>query len=378
MSVVALRNRLTDEDVRRLVRGDDDDDRALAARKICRRIDSANLTQAERDAAQAILSLISRDATELVRRALAVTLKNSPNLPHDVAMRLAQDIDAVATPILVSSPVLTDEDLLTVLETTTSTKRCAIASREKVSAIVVHEILDSGDDKAVRIGAANDGADFDAAAYHRTMAEFGEKSEVMDAFVARSHLPLDVTEKLIAHISDVALDRLVKRHALPPQLAVEIAEGARERATVDLVDQAGLAHNPKHFVQQLRMNGRLTPSLILRATLRGHMVFLEHALAELAGVSHGKAWLLIHDAGPLGLRAIYDRTGMPSRVYPAIRAALEIYQSLEMPHDDAGRAQFQRVLAERALTRFQGIPDDDLDYILSRFEGDVPRVELAC
>jgi uncharacterized protein (DUF2336 family) len=378
MSVVALRNQLTDEDVRRLVRGDNEDERAIAAQKICRRIDSAKLTTAERDAAQAILNLIARDAAEMVRRAMAVTLKSSPNLPHEIAVQLAQDIDAVATPILVSSPVLTDEDLLTVLETTTTTKRCAIASRENVSAIIVHEILDSGDEKAVRISAANDGADYDAAAFQRTMTTFGDSPDVMDAFVARSHLPLDVTEKLISHISDVALDRMMKRHALPPQLAVEISEGARERATVDLVDQAGLAHNPKHFVQQLRMNGRLTPSLVLRATLRGHMVFLEHALAELAGVSHGKAWLLIHDAGPLGLRAIYDRTGMPPRIFPAIRAALEIFQNVEMPHDAAGRARFQRVLAERALTRFQGIPEDDLDYILSRFEDESATIELAC
>lgn len=105
----------------------------------------------------------------------------------------------------------------------------------------------------------------------------------MDAFVARSCLPLDITERLIAHVSDKALQRLVRRHALPPQVAVEIAEGARERATLDLVDQAGLAHDPKHFVQQLRLNARLTPSLILRALLRGHVTFVEHAFAELAG-----------------------------------------------------------------------------------------------
>ncbi|WP_300542274.1 DUF2336 domain-containing protein [Maricaulis sp.] len=377
MSVVALRNRLTQEDIRRLVKGGSDEDRALAARKICRRMDAANLTDAERMAAHDILELIARDAAELVRRALSVTLQNSPNLPRDVALRLAMDGDAVATPVLESSPVLQDEDLIAVLTQADTAKRCAIAGRKQVSPVVVHEILSSGDGEAVSVAAANDGAEFDGAAYQRAFAEFCENGMVMDAFVARSHLPLDVTERLISHISDTALQRLVKRHALPPQLAVEIAEGMRERATLDLVDQAGLAHDPKHFVQQLRMNARLTPSLVLRALLRGHVAFVEHAFAELAGISHGKAWLLVHDAGPLGLRAVYDRTGMPPRLYPAIRAAFDVIHSMEMPHDEAGRARFRRALAERAITRFQGIPEADIDYVMSRFDEDVEPLARA-
>lgn len=370
MSVVALRNRLTQEDIRRLVKGDDVEDRALAARKICHRMDTANLTDIERQAAHAILELIARDAAELVRRALSVTLRNSPNLPRDIALRLAMDGDAVAAPVLEHSPVLTDEDLLKVLESSSTAKRCAIAGRARVSPIVVHELIDSGDEAAMGVAAANDGAEFDPAAYQRAFAAFCENPKVMDAFVARSHLPLDVTEKLISHISDTALQRLVKRHALPPQLAVELAEGMRERATLDLVDQAGLAHNPQHFVQQLRLNARLTPSLVLRALLRGHVTFVEHAFAELAGISHAKAWLLVHDAGPLGLRAVYDRTGMPPRLYPAVRAAFDVIHAMEVPYDEAGRAHFRRALAERAITRFQGIPDADIEYVMSRFDED--------
>lgn len=283
MSVVALRNRLTQDDIRRLVKGETDEVRAMAARKICRRMDSANLTEMERDAARGILELIARDAAELVRRALAVTLRQSPNLPREIALKLALDVDAVALPVLENSPVLQDEDLLRVLEHAGTEKRCAVAGRERVAPIIVHELLDSRDERAIGLAAANDGARFDDAAYQRAFADFCESAEVMDAFVARSCLPLDITERLIAHVSDKALQRLVRRHALPPQVAVEIAEGARERATLDLVDQAGLAHDPKHFVQQLRLNARLTPSLILRALLRGHVTFVEHAFAELAG-----------------------------------------------------------------------------------------------
>ena len=65
MSVVALRNRLTQDDIRRLVKGENEEVRASAAQKICRRMDAANLTDAERGAARDILDLIARDAAKL-------------------------------------------------------------------------------------------------------------------------------------------------------------------------------------------------------------------------------------------------------------------------------------------------------------------------
>lgn len=368
MSVVTLRNRLTDEDIRRLVRGTDPEERALTVRKICRRIDEVDLPEGERAAAERILGLIVDDSAELVRRALAVTLRQSKHLPHDVAMKLAADVEAVATPVLLSSPVLDADDLVSIVKASGTEKLCAIAARKDVPSPVVNELIETGDTKAVGIAASNDGAEFDQKAYEGAFASFCENPAVMDAFVARSHLPLDITEKLIAHISGEAMQRLVTQHALPPQLAVELSEATRERATIDLVEQAGLAHDPTHFVQQLRMNSRLTPSLILRAMLRGHVEFVEHAFAELAGVSHSRSWLLVHDAGPLGLRAIYDRTGMPPRLYPAIRAAIDVYHSMEVPADREGRERFRRALAERAITRFQGIPDEDLNYILDRMD----------
>jgi len=368
MSVVTLRNRLTQDDIQRLVRGTDPEERALTVRKICRRIDEVDLPETERAAAERILGMIAEDSAELVRRALAVTLRQSSHLPHDVAMKLAADVDAVATPVLLSSPVLDADDLVAIVKASSTTKRCAIAARKEVPTAVVHTLIETQDDKAVGIAASNDGADFDQDAYEKAFTSFCENRGVMDAFVARSHLPLDITEKLIARISDEAMQRLVSHHALPPQLAVELSEETRERASIDLVEQAGLAQDVKHFVQQMRMNGRLTPSLILRALLRGHIGFVEHAFAELAGVSHNRSWLLVHDAGPLGLRAIYDRTGMPQRLYPAVRAAIDIFHTMEVPADEEGRAHFRRVLAERAITRFQGIPEEDLDYILDRMD----------
>jgi uncharacterized protein (DUF2336 family) len=285
-------------------------------------------------------------------------------------MKLAMDIESIAVPVIAGSPVFSDEELIEIVRTQPAAKQAAVAARETVTKPVVISLIDHADESAMGIAAANDGAEFDEETFERTINRFAHSQTVMDSFVSRTALPIDVTEKIIARVSDDALQRLVRRHALPPQIAVDMAEEARERATVDLVDQAGVAPDMPKFIEQLQASGRLTPSLILRGLMRGHISFFEHAVAQLAGVAHSKAWLLIHDAGPLGLKAIFERTGLPPRILPAIRTAIETYHSIEMGSGEEGRIAFRRRLVERSLTQFQGVPEEDLEYILARLDQD--------
>ena len=163
-------------------------------------------------------------------------------------------------------------------------------------------------------------------------------------------------------------DVLVNKHELPAQLAIDLAAGARERATVDLVEQAGRSHDMPRFVNQLNLNGRLTHSLIMRALCVGHMAFVEHALAELSGVPHSRVWLMIHDAGPLGLQAVFDRAGFPRKMLPAFRAGVAVYHETQLDGGPNDRARFRARMIERVLTQFQAIPKNDLDYLLEKLD----------
>ncbi len=129
MTIATMRSSLTQDDIRRLVRGDSPEARANAAHKICRRLDSIELTDAETESARQVLDLMCNDAAVLVRRALAVTLRNSPKLPRDIAIRLAKDVDAIAIPVLKNSPVITDEDLVEIVLSGSPEKQTAIAQR---------------------------------------------------------------------------------------------------------------------------------------------------------------------------------------------------------------------------------------------------------
>ena len=99
--MATTRAALTDSDIRMLVKGATPDERALAAHKLCRTIDRAALSDEERQIAHDILRVMAADAAELVRRALAVTLKNSAALPPDGKGR---DPTASRTPHSVGLP----------------------------------------------------------------------------------------------------------------------------------------------------------------------------------------------------------------------------------------------------------------------------------
>jgi len=357
------RTTLSEMDIQRLVRSENADDRAVATHKICRVMERGELTSGDRVAAQEIIRMLAQDAAELVRRALAVTLRTSDLLPHDVAMRLAQDVTTVAVPVLAHSPLFTDEDLADIIRSGGPVRQVAIARRETLSEIVTTSLADNGVEEAVVIACANDNARFSDDGMNRVMDRFGTSEVVHSVLVNRKSLPVSVSERLINVVSATLREQLISQHAISPEMAVGIATATQERATVDMADQAGASFDPQGLARHLMASGRLTPSLILRALARGHIAFFEHALAELSGVPHERTWLMVHDAGSLGLRAIYDRAGLPARMFQTFRIAVETYHILQAEAGHLDHVQMQERLIERFLTQVPFAPREDLIYL---------------
>lgn len=366
MSVKTMRPRLSQEDIIRLIKGDSVEDRAHAAHKLCRRISSDSLNGEEKVFAEQIMALLAKDAEVLVRRAMAVTLKNSPNLPRSVALKLAQDVESVALPVLQSSPVFTNSDLVELVLNANDAKQVAIAGREGLSADVTSAIAEHGCRNAVVTLSGNDSAEITEFGYTKTIERFKTDAGVHEALISRNWIPPQIAEKLVSLVSGELFDHLVNQHELPPQLAIELAAGARERATLDLVEQAGRSTNVQRFVEQLNLNGRLTPSMVMRALCLGHMTFVEWAIAELAGVPHSKAWLMLHDAGALGLRTIFERAGLPNGMFMPFKTAISVFHELEYDGLEGDRERFRSRMIARVLTQFQAIPANDLNYLLEK------------
>ncbi len=366
--MTAYRARLTESDIRRLIKSDAEDDRAAAAHKLCRSIDRMQMDDADRAAAQKILTVMANDTAELVRRALAVTLKASDLMPREVARRLVADTDSVALPIIACSPAFTDDDLIEIVRAGSAVRQNAVASRDRVPRDVATVLAAEGCRAAVRALAANDNADLSEGALGVVIDRFGQAPEIVSAIAYRQVLPLSVTERLVALASDAVREHLVTRHAVAPETAIQFARFTRERATIDLVDQARVSRDLPAFVAGLNARKVLNASLLLRALARGQMALFEHALAELAGTPHHRAWLMVHDAGPLGLKSIYDRAGLPPRLFQAFRAGVDTWRALQAEGGDTASDTFRQRMLERFLSQRPNTSRDDLAYLMERLD----------
>lgn len=360
---------IDEDDIRTLVRHPDPSRRAIAAQRICREVKAHKLTDADRRRAHKILEYICQDVAAMVRRALAITLRNSPELPHDLAVKLIRDIDNIAVPLLEHSPVLTDEDLLGVLKSRAGAKIVAIARRPSVSGSIARAIIRFGDSAAVAGLAANDRAQLSDAAFSDMLTLAISDDLIQESLIKRRDLPPKIIEKLLAFSSESVAKTLIDRHGLQPKLAVNTASHMRERAVVDFSQQDWSDDTLEDYVQGLHDKARLTPSLIIRAAGCGQIRFVEYALAARAGISRAKASLMIHESGHFGLKVLTDRARIGRLDMHILRGALAIYRDLESARLDYDRSYFQRLMIERVLSLPIEFNEDDGDYLLEKLDG---------
>ena len=232
-------------------------------------------------------------------------------------------------------------------------------------------LVSSGNEAAVTRLVANEGAAISERTFQKVVDDFGDRAGVQSAMVNRASLPVTVAERLVTLVSENMRDELVKRHELPGSMTTDLILQSRERATISLSSDSGV-DDVMILVRQLHDNGRLTPSIMLRALCMGDIVFFECAMAVQAGVTLENARRLIHDRGPLGLRAVFDKAGLPPAQFMAVRAALDVSRETQMDGGENDRERYARRMIERIMTQYDDLgvefESSDLEYLLTKMD----------
>jgi len=367
---------LTQEDVVRLLADPSPNSRTDLAAKLAQQFDSPELSQAEHKLAEDIIRLMVNDTVLRVRQTLAENLKSSPSLPRDVALNLARDVEAVAIPLLSVSTVLTPADLVEIVRSGAEAKSTAIAQRPTVPAVVADALIESGSERAVAALVANEGAELGEQSLGRVIDRFGASEAVQDPLVHRSRLPITIAERLVAVVSERLRQHLVAHHELPAKVASELILQSRERATVALFTGESDEGALDRLVGQLARTGRLTPSLLLRSLCTGDIAFFEMAMSRMANVPLTNARLLIHDAGRLGLKSLYDKAKLPPALLPACRIAIDVLKETPYDGEPGDRERHRRRVIERILTQYEDLAPEDLEFLLAKL-GDIMQPENA-
>ncbi len=334
--------------------------------------------QQRQEAEQALTSLLD-DSSPLVRRALAESFASAAEAPHHIVLALADDQSDISTIVLQRSPLLTDSELIDCAAIGDAFAQSAIALRPKLSPSVAAALAEVGSCEALISLAINPGADLLEFSMHRMVERFGDDGELREALLSRPYLPPSLRSDLVEATSKALFAFVTNCNWIQAERAERAAREMREKANVIIAVASEAEENgPQQLVAHLRMSGQLTAGLVLRALLSGNMSLFEAALHELSGLSIARVRGLANDWTSAGFAALYRKAGLPEKLLPAFRAALDAMHVCG--HDFPGSARLSRQMIERVLTSCehaqQGGFEDKLFVVLRRFEAEAAREEV--
>ena len=342
---------LSADDVSRLLIEETPDIRVDVLRKVAQTHSEQHYSLHELAIAEQILRVLMRDTEVIVREALAIALKDNPNIPRDIILALSRDIDSVALPVLESTMVLTDADLIAIVQSATHIVRpSAIAKRKILSKEVSMALVATHNPIVVTQLMKNPQAQIGEDALQAILREHGKNQEITQTMAQRPNLPATIVEKIITMVSDSLAESLRVQYNISSSTIAAETEKTREIATLKLVDGQINQHDIEKLVDQLQVFGRLTPSIILTSLCRGNLHFFETSLARLSHVPVRNAQLLIHDKGGLGFKALYAKAGFPDKYFNACKLLLEVVADLHRAGNHASGGAYCQHACDRSFS----------------------------
>jgi uncharacterized protein (DUF2336 family) len=356
--------------------------RAEATVALARAYLYSDLTPADRIAFEGAMIVLLDDPSPMVRRALAETLAASDKAPPSLMLALASDQPKIANVVLEQSPLLLDSDLIDLLGKGPSSVADAIARRAPLQRSVAAALAETASAETCLVLLQNEGADLAPMSIDRIAARHSHLPAVRCALLARKDLPAPTRQAFVVQVSQKLSGFVAACDWLAPERAERVAKEACEKATIALAAEAQKPEM-RSLIRHLRETGQLTAGLLLRALLSGNVALFEEALADLSGLPLARVAALVHDKRHSGLRAIYEKAGLPLSVYPAFREAVATMHEDGFIGDPAEATRLRRRMVERVLTGCENAPLEEIEPLLTllrRFATESAREEarLLC
>ncbi len=206
---------LSQEDVDLLITEGSADARVNVLEKISSHYTNKTFHEREFMFAEQIFRLLMKDTEIKVRQALAQRVKNNPDIPRDIVLHLAKDVEQVAMPVLEMSQVLSDADLIQIIDNSRGIgKLIAIAKRDRVSDRVSHALVETHYPQVVKSLLDNSEAHISDQDYAKILEDFSHEEVITHTLAGREQLPFHIVEKLIHHVSENLAAQLEEKYKI--------------------------------------------------------------------------------------------------------------------------------------------------------------------
>jgi uncharacterized protein (DUF2336 family) len=327
-----------------LAKDTDEDVRGDLAGKIA--LLAPGLSAAEQDTmrrmAYEALDVLARDQVTRVRQILSEALKDIADAPPDVIRRLASDVElVVAGPVLQFSPVLTQDDLLEIIENNSSTGiLSAVAQRSEVPATLADVIAATYDEEAVALLLNNPSAQIREEMLDRIIDRAADIDPWHEPLVHRPSLPGRAAAKLARFVAHNLLKSLQDRHDLDPDVMQEVRDLVDKRLDEEAPQGEGAektsAAEALEKVAQLHADGVLDEAAVAGMLKSGDREMTIAALAALTGLKIGSVRSAILNRSAKGMVAISWKAGLSAKISESLQKDLALIVPSEVLRADGG------------------------------------------
>lgn len=365
---------LTASDVERLLKDDSPDSRVSVLEKVSKNYNADNFGERERDIAEQIFRQLMKDTVVRVRETLAERIKENPNIPRDIVLHMASDVDTVALQVLAATEVLSDSDFVKIIEATRDLdKLVTISKRQNVSERVSEALVETKYPDVITSLLKNESAAIAERSLSKVVDEFRGDPGIIDALAARSALPMTLVERLVSEASEAVAGKLKEKYQLSSAQVDPDTAASRDDIMLRM-----LKHDLPHdelmaLVEQMAATERLTSSLVMTALCRGQLNFFTAAMAHYAGIRFENAQRLISDKGEFGFRGLFDKSGLPDSMFPAVRLILLAVKQMEGGEAIPGSLIYANQLVRNVLHDADGRDIEYLPYFIALIRQNIAR-----
>lgn len=249
--------------------------------------------QAQRTVIENVARALAQDVATKVREALAFELRTCPYIPHDLAAKIATDVESVAGPFLATTTVFSDSQLAGLIPHLEEHAHVTIARRNDLGESTCEALVTFGSEKSVSFLVRNDKAVLNEAVLSTVVKRFPERRGLMDMLSARPGLPLSIVNEIVDKVSAKFRCLLEGQYELSSDVSDTLMRSAASSAIWVTIENA----NEKQihaYVGDLRTQKRLTMDLMMDMAEKGSIKFLESALAFRSGLTLSSTKDMLH------------------------------------------------------------------------------------
>jgi uncharacterized protein (DUF2336 family) len=261
--------------------------------------DEELFTAHERQLLFDILSSLLREVEVIVRRDLVERLADSPDVPHDLIVDLANLDIEIAQPLLLRSNLLADPDLIDIVRRRSQDHRLAVAVRKALSAEVADALIETGDGDAIEQLLRNPDAKISAQAFRYLVVESRTNDRFQHPLLSRNDLPPALAHRMFWWVSTTLRSFIMERFSGDDDRVDTIINDAVDAAR-PAASSSSLDAEADRLVERLDMLNELTQRFLVQALRSKRLTVFIAGMARLARI----------DSRAMR-RIIFDRAGEP-------------------------------------------------------------------